>query len=450
MSKRYTLLCCLIIIIAIGTGCSKQNSSPSQTEYISMTNEKEDISESENLLQISTVKGISFAVREKDYNKEFVFNPLSVLNNTISPAYFDDEEYEYTKLNLTEDTMICNDNTFILYSSESCLYQVYSNKSLGTSIMYYYNQDVAEQEIKNTILSKVQNIVFDETSCVFEEIESGEYLYSVNINFEMDKRDCSGKIVIKENDSFQTFFFVGGTDFSDDEKNEIISSLRYSDKYESAANLYDESPLLIDYNGVLLSGNFSEVLGLNADIDDVFRYSDKTNYINSPEPYFMNPYYNCLIKYNVYTLPGEVTPEEFCTSGMYFNKSDFFPDDIRIRHINLSTYQITDRDGAVWTKYTSEISSDSTGSFMGGFTQTSLYIRMNGTECIIFQLWCNKEDDFFVTAMDNGISSVNISPGNTYPPDILIQMQETYYNCFGNVEAATETATSTDAVPNEE
>jgi hypothetical protein len=221
-----------------------------------------------------------------------------------------------------------------------------------------------------------------------------------------------------ETDEGQTFFTAGGNinHLTDEELNYIAGSFGTNAEPGSLVEDTGQTDISYDLNGVLLTGTFSDRVGLMDSIDYSYAYADTDNF-SEREPYFANPYSGVVGKYNVYALPEGTTLNEFL--GVYPDSFEYSGQEA-----------ILDKSGGEWYCLDKECNT-------GDYNKTSLFVLIQADESIVFQIWYS--DNIIKEDLIRGLSTVTTDIGESAYGSIPDSMAELY------AEPVADEATPTDA-----
>lgn len=437
MRIKYKLFLCAFSLVFLW-GCSgnvEKEAGTTENEHEHISIGSYNTEQPTSYSPISCISGFTFDIRDRDLAGDFEINPLTVLDETQSPKYMYDWDYIFNDvINYDENVRYALPSTYYLYKQEECIYSLRTYTHHMSSLLYYSDRDVAHNELSKYMAAfGIKNIVYDEDTTQYaSNIETSEYAYYSQFTAELDGKTCIGAIFASESNSKgQTFFLVAGNNnhFYQDELNHIMSSYKESSETPEKLPLPDTTTeISSDYQGVLLSGTFSDNLPFSSD-QESFRYAETVKGSGYLEPYYANPFSDCILKYNVYPVPDSLSISDFMDSGMY---------------PGITVYKKTGEivlDGSenTWEEY-SGYKED--GSLLKHYTNTSVYVTKTDYGIIAFELFYR--DPFIRDLLVDAISSIVIAPGETKQTAMDAWMESIYEENFSLPEATT--ATGTDAI----
>jgi len=470
MRKKGLFFVFLSLLSLSLVGCEKEKSKDEDT-YISVT-ESVDTND-ENYVIIDSVRGYNFAVRKSDFEGDFEYNTQDILNENKEIPYFvlGDDDYEFDNISLDNKELIKNDNMFLLHSFKEYFYYLRTDSALGVSAYYFDNNDVVMEFIRNQFSDfGLTDFYIDEKSVHHSVNEdTGEILYSADVTFVLNLEYAgdyrwNGILCVWENGSGQSVFLVGGYGdyISGGELSYIKSSITRADSFNSFLNDYGTSELSIDYGGFKLNGTFNDALGLCEDLES-YRFSNTLTYFEGDSvPFFANPYSPFLLRYGVYNLAYPMDSKVFAEyvsseAGIFscpLNEyGSVMYNNVLITHYLDESYSFTDSSGVVWDVYTANVFEEY-DRFAVIFDCLTMYVRMDGNNCICIQTLSTKENkDFYANAMKEGLQSSYVTEGNSalmFPIEDMTKRYESYLKQHPEIAPTPEpevpVATNTDAV----
>lgn len=407
------------------SGCGQTESTTTESDYISVGDY--DLSQPTTYTKVTYVTGFVFEARDRDLGGTFNEAPLDILNNDVSPRYLYESGYEINDfIRPEENTEYAYKNSFYLYKPKECLYSLRTNTKNKSSLCYYSDTETAENELADYLSNLgIKNVSFQTDSHQYaSDIRNGEYAYMSYFTYKKDDTDFIGAVYAAENNNGQSFFVVSGNSghFSKEELTHIMGSYKGSTEEATAYSPeYKTEKITCDYQGILLTGEFSGKFGFTGNITDGCK-GETVNDSGFTEPYFANPYSDCVLKYAVY--PIQIASESFFT--IYPDNSDYAA----------VSERITGKSEEAWQEY-----KRSGGNYLNHYNSSSVYLASTEYGIVCFELYYN--DASLEEEFREELSSVYLELGNSHQNDLPDYLKSGYDEKFNTPEE--EPATPGDA-----
>ena len=398
------------------SGCGQTESTTTESDYISVGDY--DLSQPTTYTKVTYVTGFVFDARDRDLGGTFNEAPLDILNNDVSPRYLYESGYEINDfIRPEENTEYAYKNSFYLYKPKECLYSLRTNTKNKSSLCYYSDTETAENELADYLSNLgIKNVSFQTDSHQYaSDIRNGEYAYMSYFTYKKDDTDFIGAVYAAENNNGQSFFVVSGNSghFSKEELTHIMGSYKGSTEEAAAYSPeYKTEKITCDYQGILLTGEFSGKFGFTGNITDGCK-GETVNDSGFTEPYFANPYSDCVLKYAVY--PIQIASESFFT--IYPDNSDYAAVSERITGKSEETWQEYKRSG---------------GNYLNHYNSSSVYLASTEYGIVCFELYYN--DESLEEEFQETLSSVYLELGNSHQNALPDYLQSKYDESFNTQE----------------
>lgn len=407
MSKLYKKLTVIFLMSFLMAGCGSEEpaeTTTTQADIISVGDY--DTTAPTTFTKITSLK-YSFDVRDRDLNGEFVINPLSILNTKQSPKYINSSDYSYNNVFPTKNNTIINtEDEYLLYKPSECIYSARVNIVNGNSL-FYYTPEIAEAEMKKYLKRYgVTSVSLDASSLVLKANDTQSRVdYFEKVEFKDNDVLFTGFIYGIETDDGQSFFLVAGNKnhIELEDLTKIANSIENNSEPTETTKDEGKTDIEIDWQGVLLKGSFANSLGINANIDNSYLLAATDN-LSDKEPYFANPYSDCILKFNIYTVPEGISVPEFL---------QIYPEEFAY----VEGEPIWDKSEGAWYCLDKEYEGLQ-------YNKSSLIMSIQGTYCVVFQLWYN--DDAIRKDLIDSVATITRDIGTSSPVEMPESMREKY------------------------